>query len=153
MSNHFFEYIKDSSTIILKEYQGLFGIPDYILFDPKNEDDYSIISIELKLKNWKRAIVQAFRYLNFSNKSFVVLDEKYVNPAIENISLFKHYNIGLASFNLNCEFKIYFNPTQIRPFSQQSTDKLIHSISTTKVRKKKYHKSASSLLFDSTPNI
>ncbi|WP_029913808.1 hypothetical protein [Pelobacter seleniigenes] len=57
----------------------------------------AIISIEGKLKNWRRAVFQAQRYKRFSNLSFVLLEGKYSNPAIENIDLFKSANVGLIT--------------------------------------------------------
>lgn len=61
----------------------------------------NVISFEAKLRNWKKALTQAYRYKRFSNYSFVLLDEKYINPALKNISLFKKYNIGLISMKGN----------------------------------------------------
>ncbi|WP_421827904.1 hypothetical protein [Larkinella sp.] len=114
MSENF--YIALHQYNMLKECKGLFGIPDYVIFEEKNDCDFYIVSIELKLKNWQQALTQAFRYLSFSNKSFVVLDEKFIRPALNNINIFEQYNIGLASFNLNHDFKIYLNPVEITPF-------------------------------------
>jgi hypothetical protein len=57
----------------------------------------AIISIEGKLKNWRRAIFQAQRYKRFSNLAFVLLEEKYSNPAVKNIDLFIDANIGLIT--------------------------------------------------------
>jgi len=44
----------------------------------------NVISFEAKLRNWKKALSQAYRYKRFSNYSFVLLDEKYINPALKN---------------------------------------------------------------------
>ncbi|GAB4036697.1 hypothetical protein [Spirosoma jeollabukense] len=148
MAKHFFSYIKGGSSLVLQEYQGLFGIPDFILFDSSLKNEYYIISVELKLKNWRRALIQAFRYLNFSNKSFVILDEKYVNPAINNLAVFKQYNIGLGSFNVDQELKIYYNPTDIQPFNLQITEKLLHSADSARKRRKKSLDINKAILFE-----
>lgn len=59
----------------------------------------SIISIEGKLKNWRRALQQAQRYRRFSNLSFVLLEKRYSRSAECNIRLFSSANIGLVVMN------------------------------------------------------
>ena len=109
--------IADNSIFVLKEIKGLFGIPDFVLIDNlKNHINY-IISIELKLRNWKRALNQAFRYRAFSNESYVILDEHYIELGLKNIEYFKKFNIGLGSINLNSEIKIFYKPLITRPYS------------------------------------
>jgi hypothetical protein len=56
-----------------------------------------IISIEAKLKDWKKALVQARRYNRFSDFAFVLLDGSKAASAIQNINTFKSFNIGLIS--------------------------------------------------------
>ncbi len=69
-----------------------------------------IIAIEAKLKNWRRALDQAIRYKRFSNKSYVLLDGKYVEPALKNIQIFKEKNIGLMSM-VDDIYTTHFQPT------------------------------------------
>lgn len=67
MSILFEKFLKANfGNTLLKECQGLFGIPDFVFYAKQNEE-VSIISFELKLKDWKRAAKQAFRYKSFSN--------------------------------------------------------------------------------------
>lgn len=73
------------------------------------------IAIEAKLKNWKRALNQAFRYKWFAEKSFVVLDSHYINPALKNINDFKHLNVGLAEINKTGKLILHFNPEKSNP--------------------------------------
>ena len=47
----------------IEEPKGLFGRPDVILFNG------NIIAIEYKLKNWKQAMKQAYRYQSFSEEN------------------------------------------------------------------------------------
>lgn len=58
-----------------------------------------IVSIEAKLKNWKRALLQATRYKRFSDYSFVLLDKKHSKTAIEHIQHFEKNNVGLIVMN------------------------------------------------------
>lgn len=76
-------------------------------------------AIEAKLKNWKRALEQAYRYRFFAEYSYVVLDDYYLDRAIKNIDVFKRYNIGLASVNTDGNLKRYFNPKRIQPFDSK----------------------------------
>lgn len=69
-----------------------------------------IISIEAKLRNWKRALHQAARYKRFSNKSYVLIDKKHINPALKNILLFQERNIGLMSMD-DEGYNIHYSPT------------------------------------------
>jgi len=69
----------------------------------------TIVSIEAKLRNWQRALHQAIRYKRFSNKSYVLLDEEYVKPALKSIHLFQEKNIGLMSMDHN-SYTIHYKP-------------------------------------------
>lgn len=73
-------------------------------------------AIEAKLKDWKRALKQAYRYRWFAEHSYVVMDEFNAVPAINNIDLFKKYNVGLASINIQGQLKRIYNPTKEEPF-------------------------------------
>lgn len=73
-------------------------------------------AIEAKLKDWKRALKQAYRYLWFAEYSFVVLDEYFCKPAIEHQKLFEQYNVGLASINDQGELKRHYTPPRKKPF-------------------------------------
>lgn len=67
MSLLFEKFLKlNFGNTYLKECQGLFGVPDYVFY-AKQDQELSIISFELKLKDWKRAAKQAFRYKSFQN--------------------------------------------------------------------------------------
>ncbi len=76
------------------------------------------IAIEAKLKNWKRALQQAYRYKWFASYSYVFMDEKYIQPAMKNKDMFKSYNIGLASVGIKGEVKVLFKPQKIEPYDE-----------------------------------
>lgn len=103
------EYKKDA---ILLEPIGLFGIPDIMI------NNKEIISIEAKLKNWKRALIQAYRYRSFSKKAYVFMDNDYIDAPLENIEEFKKFNIGLAGVS-NEKIEIYYEPEEKEPFSKE----------------------------------
>jgi DNA-binding MarR family transcriptional regulator len=91
---------KDSLITFLKAYQGI-----------TNDS----IAIEAKLKNWKRALDQAFRYKWFAKKSFVVLDSVHIRPAIAHIDQFRKLNVGLAEISKSGKLLLHFNPGKNDP--------------------------------------
>lgn len=56
-----------------------------------------IIAVEAKLSSWQRALVQAYRNLQFADESWVVLDHKYARAAVAQIDRFKASGVGLSS--------------------------------------------------------
>jgi len=123
--NNLFE---NKNISILKEQKGLFGIPDYLLVENSINSINYIISIELKLKNWKGALKQAFRYRSFSNESFVILDESSINLGLKNLESFKRYNIGLGTFSGENEFRIHYFPQPSEPFTNKFIGNIENSI-------------------------
>lgn len=55
----------------------------------------SIIAIEAKLKDWKRAMSQAYRYRGYADQAWVILDSSYANGAIAATYEFQRLNVGL----------------------------------------------------------
>ena len=142
MSVDFEEFIKSTmGNTYFKEWQGLFGIPDYVCFS-KLDTGIKVVSFELKLKNWRGAMIQAFRYRSFSDYSYVVLPEETAGKAFNHINLFKKYGIGLISFRKDKYF-IMYSPIQNRPLSLQLREK-----AETKIRRsrKKSHETVNVLL-------
>jgi hypothetical protein len=136
MSIMFEKFLKENfGNSYLKECQGLFGIPDFVYYT-KQDKEVSIVSFELKLKDWKRAAKQAFRYKSFSNIAYVVLASKSANAAINNIELFEKYNIGLAKFDSNKEFEILHKPKASKPYSDDLSQKIVSTISASRKRSK-----------------
>ena len=130
MSKMFEKYLKANfGNTYLKECQGLFGVPDFVFY-AKEDKEISIISFELKLKNWKRAVTQAFRYKSFSNITYVVMSTGSVNAALNNIEMFERYNIGLAKFDKDNYFEILHKPISSNPYSAQLNSRLKENIGT-----------------------
>ncbi|OQP58836.1 hypothetical protein A3860_39190 [Niastella vici] len=77
----------------------------------------SNIAIEAKLKNWRRALHQAFKYKWFAEKSFVVLDSQNSQPAIKNIGEFKKLNVGLAEIATDGRLSIHYKPQKESPIN------------------------------------
>lgn len=79
----------------------------------------SSIAIEAKLKNWKRALNQAFRYKWFATYSYVVLDSNNISAAIKNIDSFRKFNVGLAEINQSGVLMIHFKPSKQKPIDEK----------------------------------
>ena len=77
------------------------------------------IAIEAKLRNWQRALKQAYRYKWFSHKSFVCLPSNRVNPARKNIEKFKKMGVGLVGFCENKGFQVIYSPRTEEPISSE----------------------------------
>lgn len=132
MHNFFGEFLNNKICNKKIDYDfevvNLFGIPDYVIFEKTEKNLKYIISVELKLKAWKQGIIQAYRYKNFSNDVYVILDESYIKPALNKIEEFQRYNVGLASFNKNMELKVYFTPEPEKPHSSFYTSRLLEEL-------------------------
>lgn len=113
--NTIFSCVDTSKNVIL-EPNGLFGIPDIMI------NTNEIISIEAKLKNWKRALRQAYRYKSFSEESYVFMDDSHINSPLKNIEEFKKYNIGLCGVTKE-KINIYYKPIDNKPFSEELYNK------------------------------
>lgn len=66
-----------------------------------------VVAIEAKLRDWRRALVQAYRYLQFSTESWVLLDHARAASAVKECELFGSCGIGLASFSAVGELHIH----------------------------------------------
>jgi hypothetical protein len=78
----------------------------------------SIVSVEAKLSNWYSALRQAYRYREFSNQSWVLLDATRVSPALKQIQKFIRSGVGLASISTGGALIIYYEPPVTDPFSE-----------------------------------
>jgi hypothetical protein len=114
--------IRNDGSCYKKELKGLAGIPDYVFHNLEKD---TFIAFELKLKDWKRASKQAFRYRSFADKVFVVMPEQNAKSALKNIDHFRKFNIGLATFNNSDVFEILFSPEISKPYSERLSNKLI----------------------------
>ena len=122
MSADFEKYLRSMvGNTYYKEWQGLFGIPDYVCFS-KQGNKISMVSFELKLTDWRGALIQAFRYKSFSDYSYVVLPTETANKAIEHKDIFEQYGIGLASFDNNT-YDIMYRPSKIVRYSNRLREK------------------------------
>lgn len=129
-SSHLSDFVNDTEILFNLygiELKGLFGIPDIVVASVVVNDGECFIrrshAFELKLSNWQRSLVQAYRYRAFANLSYVLIDDDRKNPALKNIERFKRSNIGLLSINQRGVILIHHQPTFDIPYSDQLTIK------------------------------
>ena len=58
-----------------------------------------LTAVELKLRNWQRALHQAFRMQRSVDYSWVVLDSARAEPARRSVGEFRELGVGLATLN------------------------------------------------------
>ena len=70
----------------------------------------TIIAIEAKLKNWKRAMSQAYRYRGYADQAWVILDSSNANGAIAATKEFQRLNVGLKVMDKANRIETYVTP-------------------------------------------
>jgi hypothetical protein len=68
-----------------------------------------IISVEAKLSDWSRALVQAYRNRQFADESWVVLDHRFYKPALAQVERFQRSGVGLASVEVTGNLYIHYH--------------------------------------------
>ncbi len=115
-------------TYAFSEPKGLFGIPDLVVVnvDQRNGVDKITRSFafEMKLSNWRRAIIQAYRYRAFANLVYVVIDLHFLKPALAKIDDFAKSNIGLISIDQLGFLHIEYKPRFELPYCYELETKL-----------------------------
>lgn len=106
-----------NQVVIKREFRGPQGTPDFLLFRKCDSSLVYVVALELKLRDWRKGIFQAFKYRSFSNSAYVIVDHYYRNEAFANIHMFVDSNIGLASFSLEGELIVIHEPTPDMPYS------------------------------------
>ena len=101
-----------NEKMISKKWNDIFEFVNYDI------DISDCIAIEVKLKNWERALHQAYRYKWFANESYVLLPESNIKPALKNIELFQKLNVWLLWFS-DSKIFYHFKPETNLPISNQ----------------------------------
>ena len=74
-----------------REIKGLFGVPDFVAAVVPSDADKACstpsIAFEMKLSDWRRGLIQAFRYRAFARVAYLVLDGSRIGPAVANTSI------------------------------------------------------------------
>jgi hypothetical protein len=122
-----------------------FGVADLVWIgwrpDP-NSEDFTVLAMEKelrkrhlyafegKLKDWRRALQQAFRYRYFADKAIVVMPLENADSALANLDAFRHSFVGLWTFDVaTATIREHYTPTRVRAFCKESKEKAIRSLS------------------------
>jgi hypothetical protein len=122
-----------------------YGIADLVWISwvaPESEEEFTALSLErqlsrrrlfafeAKLKDWRRALKQAFRYRYFADKAIVVMPLANASIAIANLDAFRHLEVGLWTFDPKAEnIREYFTPKKLRALNSLARKKAISLIS------------------------
>jgi len=102
--------LKDKKGISFKiarefSFNGL-GIADFICIKWENGsrgnsfcNKKKLLAFEMKIKDWRKALAQAYRYKYFANAVYVVLPPEEIKRAKLALSTFKMLKVGLWSFD------------------------------------------------------
>jgi hypothetical protein len=94
----------------------------------------TVLAFEMKLKDWRKALAQAFRYRYFADAALVVLPPQTAIHAQRALSVFRDLQVGLWSFdNQTQRIREIFTPRLRQPLSDSARRKAI-SILTHKLR-------------------
>lgn len=115
-----------------------YGIADFVWMDfGQNEKptrgeaiEPVLTSFEMKMKDWRRAISQAYRYSYFADLSIVVLPTNVADKAQGHLHVFERLGIGLWSYDPKAEnIDMRFTPTSTKAKNPVAREKAIKRIS------------------------
>jgi hypothetical protein len=124
-----------------------FGIADFVWFAwrsspsshegsavqyraPRRVRAESLLAFEMKLRDWRKALGQAYRYRYFADAAYVVLPPGAVAVAREHLDIFRKMGVGLWSFDRQSEVirKIY-TPRRGTPLSSKARARAVAMLS------------------------
>jgi hypothetical protein len=90
-----------------------------------------LVAFELKLNNWRVALMQAHRYRYFADRAIVVLPTVEAIRAESSLPLFKRLEVGLWGFNPETmQIRRIYTPSASKPKSANARRKAIDRILT-----------------------
>ena len=118
-----------------------FGVADFVWFawkpTPKSQEGSavefrarrrfnreSLFAFEMKLRDWRKALGQAYRYRYFADAAYVVLPPKTAMLAKQHLDLFKKLSVGLWSFDKHTEkIRKVYSPRRNLPLSSKARER------------------------------
>lgn len=88
-----------------------------------------LTAFELKLRDWRRGLSQAYRYRYFADRAIVVLPPQAARRARAHVSMFRRLKVGVWSFD-KATGKIHpiFTPTKTKAHNAVAKEKAIELI-------------------------
>lgn len=88
-----------------------------------------VFAFEGKIKDWRRALQQAFRYRYFADKAIVVMPQAGSAAALKNLDAFRHACVGFWTFDkISGVIREHYTPTRIRAFNAEARSKAIRTL-------------------------
>lgn len=117
-STYITELFNKNHAVSLIEPKGLFGVPDLVIgfVDPVKYQIESI-AFEMKLSNWKRALIQGFRYRAFATHSYVLMDAAFVHRALAHKDRFRNAGVGLMSISRDSKVTVHVESGTETPYA------------------------------------
>jgi len=115
-----------------------YGIADFVWMDygqhgkraGRSPDEFVLTAFEMKLKDWRRALSQAYRYSYFSDRAIVVLPTDVADRAEGRLDVFQRLGIGLWSYEPKQEnIEMRFTPDGTKAKNPAARQKALTCIS------------------------
>jgi len=113
-----------------------FGIADVVLLEYQNVAikkgvekhpkllRKTITVYEVKIKDWKKAIRQAYRYRYYAHKSIIIMPVENVSSLMKNLETLKSLGIGVWTYDKRKDhFDLLYTPRKRKPFSEIANEK------------------------------
>jgi len=109
-----------------------YGIADFVWADISADGDVpTLTAFEMKLKDWRGGLTQAYRYSYFSDRAIVVLPTDVADRAEGYLHVFKRLGIGLWSYESESEnIDMRFTPVRTKAKNPKAREKAVERIST-----------------------
>lgn len=112
-----------------------YGIADFVWMDYGQKAKGTarepvLTSFEMKMKDWRRALSQAYRYSYFADRSIVVVPTEIADKAQGYLHVFERLGIGLWSYDPKAEnIDMRFTPPKTKAKSPAAREKALARIS------------------------
>lgn len=124
-----------------------YGVADlvWIAWRPNGGEEFSALSLEslekslmrrklhafeAKLKDWRRALKQAFRYRYFADKAIVLMPAANAAPALAHLESFRELGVGFWTFDSGVgTIRKHFTPTRVSAYNPQARAKAVARLS------------------------
>lgn len=89
----------------------------------------TVRAFEIKISDWRKALMQANRYRFFAHAPIVVLPSSNVGPALKYLETFRGLGVGLWSFDVEANrISKHFTPRPLRPLDLDRHAKVLSSV-------------------------
>ena len=92
------KFLRNNKQIVVTEMPFLQRRVDVVGYQPSNK---SLVAVEAKIKNWRRAIRQAITCLLFADNVYIALPEEFIHRV--NLDEIGRFGIGLIQVNSKTE--------------------------------------------------